>query len=99
MGPRQLRDAKRGPVLAFDHFRDFGPKGPDLRAFAPLLARRMYVSRARLLMTGMTRDEHNEALRILQLAQKAPPSAVGRGMAQIGLSPRSVRASTFRHAL
>jgi len=85
IGPRKTSDSdKRGPVVTFDHFLDFGTDGPDLRVLAPALAERMYSDNVRHLMDGLRKEEHREAIKILGLAQDAPPSpgqAASRGRA------------------
>ncbi len=64
----------RGPLVTFDHFHDFGTDGPDLRKLAPALAERMYSNNIRHLMDGLRDEEFREALKILKLAENAPPS-------------------------
>lgn len=61
------------PIVTFDHYLDFGADGPDLRAEAPRLAQRMYVKKARLVLT-FTPQERVEVNRLLALAEDAPSS-------------------------
>jgi hypothetical protein len=75
IGPHKtIKPGYRGPVVTFDHYLDFTTEGPDFRALAPNLAERMYSDNVRHLMDGLRDQEHREALRILRLAQDAPPS-------------------------
>jgi hypothetical protein len=66
---------KRGPEVRFDHFLDFGSDGPDFRKLAPLLAERMYGSKVRSVLNGLSARELAEATAIVQLAEGEPPSA------------------------
>jgi hypothetical protein len=82
----------RGPLVTFDHFRDFGTEGRELRDGA--LAKRMYLRKARLLMVEMGDREWSEAMEILELAKDAPPSP-GRD-AILAVSRQSSRCVTKR---
>lgn len=42
IGPHPDGWLRRGPILVFDHFHDFGTTWPLVRECMPLLARRMY---------------------------------------------------------
>jgi hypothetical protein len=71
----------RGPQLGFDHFFMYGPNtGPELDVEAENLAKHLYKGGARFLL-NLTDVEHQEALKILACALKAPPSrgVVGHG--------------------
>lgn len=46
--------SKRGPQVAFRHFRFFGPEGPLLRAKYPALADRIYARNVRSFMHAAT---------------------------------------------
>jgi hypothetical protein len=75
IGPHKINaPGKRGPLVTFDHFLDFGTEGPDFRTLAPTLAERMYCGGARHLMDGLSEEEHHEALKIVQLAKNEHPS-------------------------
>ncbi|HEX5759323.1 MAG TPA: hypothetical protein VF121_09025 [Thermoanaerobaculia bacterium] len=78
IGPRRTSvPGKRGPVVTFDHFLDFGTYGPKFRDLAPTLAERMYSNNLRHLMHGLREDEYREAIKILGLAEDAPQSRGG----------------------
>lgn len=75
IGPRKhFAPTKNGPVVTFDHFRDYGTDGPDFRRLAPALAKRMYGNNVRHLARGLSEQEYREVLRILRLARNHPPS-------------------------
>jgi hypothetical protein len=81
IGPHKVKVAgKRGPEVTFDHYLDYGTRGPEFRKLAPLLAERMYAINVRILMQGLTPGEHAEAIAILNAAVDAPPSP-GRDVA------------------
>ena len=66
---------RRGPLVTFDHFRDFRTEGPLLASVAPQLARRMYGRRLRHLMSdSMSATMLREVDAILSLARAAPRS-------------------------
>ena len=94
IGPHQLGAGKRGPIVAFDHFRWFGRSGRRLAEIAPALAAHIYGRNVRSLMT-FTQREASEVTAILGLAQSAPPSpALARdqsGEATHGGEPSSSR--------
>src|SRR5688500_9566396 len=70
IGPhKQHVRGKRGPVVLFDHFLDFGTDGPDFREMAPQLAARMYGDNVRSILDGMSDAEQEEAEGIVQLAE------------------------------
>jgi hypothetical protein len=76
IGPRKVSaPGKRGPVVTFDHFLDFGTDGPEFRKLAPTLAERMYSNNIRHLMQGLREEEYNEAIKIVGLAKGEPPSS------------------------
>jgi hypothetical protein len=75
IGPHKVtKPSKRGPVVTFDHFLDFGSEGPDFQEFAPTLAKRMYSVKARHVMDGLDEEEYREALKIVRLAEDEAPS-------------------------
>ena len=74
IGPRPEGRRRRGPILSFDHFRNFGTNGPDFRAKAPKLSKRIYSFNIRRLMDNMTSEQQEEAERILNLAMRYPHS-------------------------
>jgi hypothetical protein len=67
---------KRGPEVTFDHFLYFGNKGPDFRALAPFLAKRMYLRNVRAVTVGPSDGEFKEVCAILEIARNAPRSLV-----------------------
>ena len=69
IGPTKLyTPSKRGPEVTFDHFLYYGTSGPDFRAAAPVLAKRIYGGNVRVLLHGITAAEYAEAMRIVQRA-------------------------------
>jgi len=75
IGPHKVAVAgKRGPEVTFEHFLDYGTRGPDFRELAPVLADHMYANNVRSLLHGLTPEEHAEAIGILDAAVDAPPS-------------------------
>lgn len=73
IGPHK-RPGLRGPIVTFDHFIDFGIKGPELASIAPRLAARIYGRNVRSL-NYVVENRKDEVARILRLAEEAPPSA------------------------
>ena len=65
---------KRGPVVTFDHFLDYGTDGPDLRIVAPVLAEHIYANNVRAIVSGLGPEELTEVIGILAAAKNAPPS-------------------------
>jgi hypothetical protein len=63
----------RGPIVTFDHIKEFNGDGPPLRKVAPLLAAKMYDGNPRMAMT-FSPDEWAEIKSILKLAEDAPSS-------------------------
>ena len=63
----------RGPSIMFKHFQLYEEEGPDFKAIAPLLARRMYSHNVRILLK-FNDAEQAEIDRILKMAKTAPPS-------------------------
>jgi hypothetical protein len=55
-----------GVVVTFDHFKLLDAKGPSLQALAPLLARRMYERKARVLLKSYSSVEKLEAEALIQ---------------------------------
>lgn len=75
IGPHKRQvDGKRGSEVTFDRFVYLGGDGPDLKSIAPTLAQRMYDRNVRSILDGLTARERTEALKILALADDAPPS-------------------------
>ena len=91
IGPRRGEWYRRGPLVTFAQFRDFGTEGESFRARAPHLASRMYGRRMRHVMTdSMTEAEQREVRSLLALADGAPPShppAAPRERIQRGCKP------------
>jgi len=76
IGPQKLDvPRKRGPEVTFDHFLDYGTRGPDFRVVAPLLAERIYRDNVRVLLLSPTSDEFREAKRIVSRASRSKASA------------------------
>lgn len=66
--PSKTVDAdKRGPLVTFASFLNFGTDGPDFTALAPILAGRIYTNNIRYLIVELTEDD-NEIRSILALA-------------------------------
>jgi hypothetical protein len=63
----------RGPIVTFDHIKDFSGKGPELRKIAPRLAARMYDGNPRTVM-AFSAEEQVELKGILRLADGGPSS-------------------------
>lgn len=78
IGPHKTEDGKRGPLVTFDHFLQFGADAPDFLALAPKLASRMYSNNVRLVMNKVDDHERREIAAILTLAKAAPPSGGGQ---------------------
>ena len=76
IGP-QIVD-KRHLLVAFQHFKYYGPKGPPLEVEYKALARRMYSGGVRVIIDGLTAAERADVDRILALAKKAAPSVAFR---------------------
>jgi len=69
------------PIVMFDHFLYYGPKGDDLRIEAPHLSDLMYVNKARTVMT-FNADEQAEVVKLLARASDAPASTALAGESQ-----------------
>ena len=93
IGPFKHRKYKRGSLVTFSHFLNYGTHGPDFREAAPKLADRVYGSGIRILLHGMTQQEEAEAMGLLGPAFAAPPSPARlrfqsiRGAAGCGSGP------------
>jgi hypothetical protein len=74
IGPRRGRWYRRGPIVTFDHFYFRGAAGPDFEKLAPFLAERIYSRNVRVVMDGLSVQEHKEVDKILALAKRAPAS-------------------------
>jgi len=76
IGPHKVRvKGKRGAEVTFDHFLDYGTRGPDFRVIAPNLANRVYRDNIRVLLHGFTAVQLSEARNIVRRASKSPPSS------------------------
>lgn len=76
IGPHRVGWRRGGPILAFDHFHDYGTTGPFVRQFMPLLARRMYGVNVRVTMRfGPRTQEQIDAF--LRQFLTYPPSPAG----------------------
>jgi hypothetical protein len=78
IGPHKSEVGKRGPLVTFDHFLQFGADAPGFLALAPKLASRMYSNNVRLVMNKVDDQERREIAVILALAKAAPPSRGGQ---------------------
>lgn len=66
------------PLVSFRKFRCWNERGPDFRTLAPKLAGRLFDGGARFrLVDAGSGKEWSEALEVLKLAAKAPPSGQG----------------------
>jgi hypothetical protein len=72
IGPHK-RPGRRGPIVTFDHFLDFGVNGPDFTHLAPRLAARMYGRNVRSTNYDVN-GPRDEIADILSLAKNALPS-------------------------
>src|SRR6266576_2277327 len=52
---------KKGPLLTFRHFRDFGSEGPAVSAVAPALAQRLYSTKLHFLLDSLVGQAHAQA--------------------------------------
>ena len=76
IGPQTLAvPDPRGPGVTFHHFLDYDTEGPDFRAVAPTLAKRMYDHNVRVLLHDFSEEELREAKRIVARASRSRPSA------------------------
>jgi hypothetical protein len=74
LGPHEAEVGKRGPLVTFDHFLQFGADGPELLALAPKLAGRMYANNVRCVIDDVDAEQRQEIAGILALAKNASPS-------------------------
>src|SRR5262245_47738376 len=58
--------SKKGPLVRFAHFVDFGTDGPILKQGAPHLQKR--IQKAPRGFMGLTEQEHREAMKLLKFA-------------------------------
>jgi len=73
IGPRRVGRRAGNPVLAFEHFHDFGEEGSLVRDCMPLLVRRMYTANVRATMTfGRQAQEQIDSFLARYLS--SPPS-------------------------
>jgi hypothetical protein len=94
--PHKADAGKRGPLVTFDHFRQFASDAPDFVALAPKLASRMYANNVRLVMDDVDEVERKEIAAILELARSAPPSRSRRNDAQPPDGPPGPRRAVAR---
>jgi len=73
IGPHKSGRPDR-PLVTFDHYLFFGPRGPRFRDHAPALAQHVYGRNVRTIMT-FTPKEQVEVDEILAMASAAPPSS------------------------
>ena len=59
-------EGSRGLIVTFEHFKLLDSQGPMLAASSPLLARRMYEKKARVLLSSYSDAEKAEAVAIIQ---------------------------------
>jgi hypothetical protein len=97
IGPHK-RLGLRGPIVTFDHFLDFGEKGPDFTHLAPRLASHMYGQNVRAKNYDVN-GKRDEVAGILRLAENAPPSKRlrkyglwGGRMPSLAVAPKSLPA-------
>ena len=74
LDPQQIPGGKRGPKLAFAHFRPFQEGEQMLKKIAPKLDRAM--RNRRIMLYGFDQVQKREIEKILKLAMKAEPSAI-----------------------
>lgn len=98
IGPHKVEVEKRGPLVTFDHFLQFGADAPGFLDLAPKLAGRMYANNVRLVMNDVSTDEQKEIEAILALAKDAPPSGAdgARGVAGPAAPRPSARGPAVR---
>ncbi|HEV8366783.1 MAG TPA: hypothetical protein VGQ39_02435 [Pyrinomonadaceae bacterium] len=74
MNPLKYQSRKfAGVEVTFQHFLLLDDQGPLLKELAPLLAERMYVLGARILLSGYSVDEQAEAERIINWSRRQSP--------------------------
>ena len=84
IGPHRTSGGhRRGPVVTFDHFLDYGTEGPDFLEVAPALANRMYSRNVRAVLSLSPREQV-EVERLLARAADAPPSPGRTGQGSRG---------------
>lgn len=98
IGPHKAEVGKRGPLVTFDHFLQFGVDAPGFLDLAPKLADRMYANNVRLVMNDVSREEQKEIDAMLALAKDAPPSRgnQGEGVAAPGAPQAGTRGPAIR---
>lgn len=72
--PQEVASGKRGPKLAFVHFRYFQGGEKMLSEIAPMLDRAM--RNCRFMLYGFSPAQEREIKAILKLAKRAKPSAI-----------------------
>lgn len=93
IGPHKSEVGKRGPLVTFDHFLQFGADAPEFLELAPRLASRMYENNVRLVMDDVDAVERKEIAAILELAKSAPPSGARRDPQPLDRPPGAPRPS------
>src|SRR5690606_8213165 len=58
----------KGPIIIFKYLIDYGTEGKLVEEIAPLLYKRFFKGRARLLSSGMSKEENMEAQKIITYA-------------------------------
>lgn len=92
IGPHKTEGPE--PLVTFDHFLYFGPRGESMRELAPVLSDHVYRMNVRTLM-NLTVTEQAEVDRILAKAKDSPPSKFrlnGSAERGGGCTPRTERA-------
>jgi len=81
IGPRKVRpkgseaQPSGAALVTFEKFEIWDDKGPMLHGLAPHLARRLYEKKARYLLGGLSEIEQKEAMELLALIRRSPPSS------------------------
>ena len=95
IGPHKIVDPKIGisrPLVRFDHFSLFDRQGPELVSIAPGLAKHMYETNRRVVMSDrLSAILKREVQEIIQMAIDAPPST---GLSRSSRSPTSCAPSS-----
>ena len=74
IGPQKTyAPGNRGPQVTFDHFLDFGTRGPAFPTLAPTLAERVYSRNVRYVL-HLAGQEYAEACAVVKVAEDAAPS-------------------------
>jgi|SRR5580658_4065125 hypothetical protein len=77
--PSSIPVGLRGPLVTFDRFLLLEDQGPELQSIAPALARHMYTTHRRVVMSDrLGRNLQREIQKILSLAVRARKRATSR---------------------